>query len=978
MVLIINSYSLHHHYIKPIMYVYNMKIGVLLLALGCSVAAAAQNTIGLPRIINYTKTDYRGGSQTWDIRQDSAGLLYFANNEGLLTYDGNFWKDYPLPNKTIMRSLAIDPGGKVYAGGQGELGYFLPGEQGRLEYHSLLSELPADQRNFADIWDIEIFGSAVFFRALDRIIEWNNGQCRVFRARSEWVWLKKMDNRLYAQDVAQGLFEWRENQWHPLPGSGKLTYRSIMGMLAHGQDSTLLLTGRDGGYWMVRDSIVSAQQFPPSLFGSDINTVVALNKDEFLVGTISSGAYVLNYKGNHIQTLGRKEGLLNNNILCTLLDRDGNLWAGMNNGICFIAYNAAVKYIHPNVDNELAGYGARIQNGRLFMASSDGAYEVNLDLSKDDLSFSRGEFRMVNGTAGQVWRLDEVNGQILMAHNNGTYVLRPGFSERIALEPSWLFMPTSPVLPSEEILVGTYTGLKRLGYAGGQFKNEGNLNGLYESLRFLAMGNDGQIWASHPYRGIYRIQLSADHNSYNAELLTSEHGLPSDLGNHVFRLQNRIVFATEKGAYEFDVPSSRFIKSPFLGPVLGDIELRYLKDDAQGNIWYVSGKKMGVVLRRAGKNGEPGWSEPVYFPELTGQILSGFEQVYPYDPRNIFIASEKGLIHLNLEKYRANRLPLTVRLASVHAIGSKDSLLYAGFGQWSPPKLKSAFRSFRFEFSAPYYGLPNTIEYSYKLEGFDKDWSTWSVRTEKDYTNLTSGTYTFKVRARTNLGRESEPVSYSFTISPPWYLSIYAYLGYAALVALLIAALVRWQRYKLHQQRLKYEEQQRQLEILHQLEIEQNEKAIIQLQKEKLESEMSYKNKELADAALHLVERTDAMARVKEELQKLYKANSGDLSLKKALQLVNDIEKNNENWDRFAARFDEINNDFLKKIKGLYPQLTSTDLKLCAYLQLNMSSKEIAQLMNISLRGVEISRYRLRKKLQLPTEKSFLEFFAEL
>jgi DNA-binding CsgD family transcriptional regulator len=78
------------------------------------------------------------------------------------------------------------------------------------------------------------------------------------------------------------------------------------------------------------------------------------------------------------------------------------------------------------------------------------------------------------------------------------------------------------------------------------------------------------------------------------------------------------------------------------------------------------------------------------------------------------------------------------------------------------------------------------------------------------------------------------------------------------------------------------------------------------------------------------------------------------------------------------VRFDEINNDFLKKIKGLYPQLTSTDLKLCAYLQLNMSSKEIAQLMNISLRGVEISRYRLRKKLQLPTEKSFVEFFAEL
>lgn len=960
------------------MYVYRMKIGLLLLAIFWSAQGWAQNTIGLPRIINYTKTDFRGGSQTWDIKQDSTGRLYFANNEGLLTYDGTYWKDYALPNKTIMRSLAVDASGRIYAGGQGELGYFMPGEQGLLNYYSLLPELPADERSFADIWDIETFGSAIFFRALDRIIEWHNGQIRVFRARSEWVWLKQMGNRLYAQDVAHGLFEWRETQWHPLKGNGQLMYQPVMGMLPVGADSILMLTIRDGGYWLHRDSISPAKAFPRSIFPSDVNAVVALNDREFMVSTNSSGAYVLDFHGHIIQQLSRKEGLQNNNILCALLDRDGNLWAGMNNGISFIAYNAAVKYIHPNVENELAGFGARILNGRLYLASSDGAYEVKLDPKMSDLSFSRGEFRFIPGSAGQVWRLDEVNQQILMAHNNGTYVLKPGLAERIALEPAWLFVPTSPVLPAEEILVGNYTGIKKLRFDAAGFTNEGNMTGLYESMRFLAIGNDGQIWASHPYRGIYQINISADRKSYEAKLYTSRNGLPSDLGNHVFRVQNRVVFATEKGAYEFDEVSGRFVKSPFLGSVLGDMELRYLKDDAQGNIWFVSGKRMGAVLKYELGAGKSEWGDPVYFPELTGQILSGFEQVYPFDARNIFIASEKGMIHLNLEKYRANRVPLAVSLASVRAMGSSDSTLYAGFGSWSAPRLNNQFRSFRFEFSSPYYGLPNTIEYSYKLEGFDDDWSTWSVRTEKDYTNLTSGTYTFKVMARTNLGRESTPVAYTFTVLPPWYLSVYAYLLYAALLAIGVAALLRWQQHKLRQQQLKFEEQQRQLEILHQLEIEQSEKAIIQLQNEKLESEMSYKNKELADAALHLVERTDALARVKEELQKLYKANDADLSLKKALQLVNDIERNNENWDRFAVRFDEINNDFLKTIKGLYPQLTSTDLKLCAYLQLNMSSKEIAQLMNISLRGVEISRYRLRKKLQLPTEKSFLEFFAEL
>ncbi|WP_290797658.1 triple tyrosine motif-containing protein [Flavihumibacter sp. UBA7668] len=960
-----------------------MKLGWLLGGLLCSAGLQSQNTIGLPRIINYTKTDFHGGTQTWDIKQDSSGRLYFANNEGLLTYDGTFWKDYALPNKTIMRSLAVDEGGRIYAGGQGELGYFAPGKQGFLTYTSLVSRLPADQRSIADIWDIEVVGSAIFFRALDRIIEWNNGQARVFKARSEWVWLKKMGNRLFAQDVVQGLFEWRESQWQPVVGNKLLQYKPINGMLPAGADSILMLTVRDGGFWLVKDSIREAQAFPKTFFPSDINAVVSLNEREFMVGTGSSGAFVLDFQGKRIQQLGRKEGLQNNNILSALLDRDGNLWTGLNNGISFIAYNAAVKYIHPNVENELAGFGARILKDRLFLGSSDGAFEVQLDPGMSDLSFSRGSFRLIPGSSGQVWRLDEVNKQILMAHNNGTYILKPELAERIALEPAWIFQPLSAVLPSEEILVGNYTGLKRLRFSDGKFINEGNLTGLYESLRFLAIDNDGGIWASHPYRGIYKIEISGDRTRYETRLYTSKDGLPSDLGNHVFRVQNRVLFATEKGAFEFDKSSGRFKKSAFLGSVLGEMELRYLKEDTEGNVWFVSGKRMGAVMRGGGRRdggkerGE-GFSAPVFFPELTGQVLSGFEQVYPYDSRNIFIASEKGLIHFNLEKYRANRSPLTVQLGQVRAIGRSDSILYAGFGNWTEPRLHSQFSSFRFEFSSPYYGLPNTIEYSYMLEGFDADWSEWSIRTEKDYTNLTSGDYIFKVKARTNLGRESEHIAYKFSVSPPWYKSMYAYLLYTGLGILLIAAIVRWQRYKLHQQRLKFEEKQRQLEILHQLEIEQSEKAIIQLQNEKLEHEVRYKNKELADAALHLVERTDALARVKEELQKLYKSSDNDNSLKKALQLVNDIERNNENWDRFAARFDEINDDFLKKIKGLYPQLTSTDLKLCAYLQLNMSSKEIAQLMNISLRGVEISRYRLRKKLQLPTEKTFPEFFSSL
>ena len=186
------------------------------------------------------------------------------------------------------------------------------------------------------------------------------------------------------------------------------------------------------------------------------------------------------------------------------------------------------------------------------------------------------------------------------------------------------------------------------------------------------------------------------------------------------------------------------------------------------------------------------------------------------------------------------------------------------------------------------------------------------------------------------------------------------------------------QKRKFYHQQLKYEEEQKKLKYIHQLEVEKNEKEIIQLQIEKLSNEVTYKNKELADASMHLVERSDALIKVKDELQQLYKKTGGNHDVKKAIQLVHDIEKNNSNWEQFATHFNEINNDFLKKLKLKFPSLTNTDLKLCAYLQLKLSSKEIAQLMNISVRGVEISRYRLRKKLQLPTEQTLNDFLNEI
>ena len=944
----------------------------------------AQNTIGIPRIINYSKETYRAGTQVWDITQDPSGRMYFANDEGLLTFDGHFWKLHPLPNKTNMRSIAITEDGRIYAGGQGELGYFSPNESGKLHYTSLIPLLPAAERSFADIWDIEILGASVFFRVSDRrILEYRNDHFTGFPAASAWLYLRQCGGRLWAHDRDRGLFILQGGRWQPVPGGGGIGNRLVSGIFDRGDGRQTVLLDDFSALTLTREILQPDRSFAGRGAIGRIFRAESIRPGGFAVSTISNGCLILNENGGLVQQLSRKEGLQDNNVISVFQDRDGNLWTGLNNGISFIAYNAAIKYIRPNPENDVSGYSTRIMDDQLFIASSDGVYATKVTRGNSDLSFSRNAFRRVGQSDGQTWRIEEVNGQLLIAHTMGMFRLDPasGQAVRFSASPGWLFVPLSPVIPSEHIITGTYGGLRHITYRDGVFRDMGDLKGTYESLRFLTLDNNGDLWASHPYRGIYRIRLDLPGKTYRSELLTDRQGLPSTLGNHVFKVRNQVVFGTTKGVYSFDGSTGRFVPASFFDTVLAEREVRYLNEDEQGRIWFCSGKDLGVIVPDR-NDGKP---RVTFFPELHGRILSGFENVYAHDGRNVFIGSEKGVIHLDYEKYRAERNRPGLLLSLARASGKTDSLLFDGYAagpgeklEQTIPNLPGSFDAYHFEYSATAYAEAEYMEYSYRLDGYDRRWSEWSTKPEKDYTNLPFGRYRFRVKARNSIGTETGEVGFAFTILPPWYLTTWAWLFYIAAGLAAIVTGSRYQRRKLLKQRLKFEEKQHQMEVLHQLEMEKNEKEIIRLQNEKLENEILLKTRELADTSLHLVERNEALVKVKEALQRLYRDTpQGAHDLKRTLQLINEVERNDESWDKFANHFDEVNSNFLRNLRQAHPKLSNTELKLCAYLELNLASKEIAQLMNISVRGVEIGRYRLRKKLGLETGQSLQDFLHQ-
>lgn len=946
-----------------------------------------QNPIGIPDVVNYTKNIYNAGTQNRSIVQDRNGIMYFANYEGLLTFDGVNWKLYPLPHKTVVRSVAIGSDNRIYVGSQADFGYFSPCRNGKLVFTSLTSLLPEKVKTFSEIWETVAFGNDVFFRSREYIFQLSNNVINVYYAASEWQFMGKSDGRLIAQDSRMGLLEYKNGLWHPLLEKDLFPEGFIVSaVFPFGNDSTFIAT-INSGFYIFSGGKVSKFEFKNLNPFTDqrILTAIPVTKDWLAIGTNLQGCYIVSKDGRIVQNLSRKEGLQINNILYLFVDSHKNLWLGLDNGIDFIAFNNEIKHIYPERLNEGEGYTSIVYQNSLYIGTSNGLYRVTVKDEKD-LSFINGNFEPVPHTSGSAWGLSEVNGQLLLGHHDGAFQIFDGKAIPINNAGAFFnFLPYYNIIPSSLLIGGTSIGLVILKYSNDHFISEEYLPGFNEFSQFIAIDNNKTIWVAHPYGGVFKIDIN-NLNDPKSKLYNDKNGLPSSYNNHLFKIKNRVVVATEKGIYEYNPASDKFQLSKYFKSTFGEKNIRFLKEDSSGNIWFIENKDLGVVDYSTGK------PEILYFPELDGKMVASFEFIYPYNKENVFVGAEKGFYHINYENYKRRKYSdtLEMEVTSVKAFGKSDSLLFGGYyGQVNEtlaqtkettPKIGSSWNSLHFEFASPLYEHQNSVLYSYLLEGFDEKWSPWTKKTEKDYTNLPGGTYTFMVKAKNNLGGESEVTSYVVDVLPPWYKTYTAYIVYAILFISFNYLFFRKLKQMFARQRQKHEEQQKHLQYMHELEIEKSEKEIVALRNEKLQAELLNKNTELASTSLHLIQKGDLLSKVKEELTRLKKNSVNEIAsddFKKLIRALKEEDHLDEEWQLFAAHFDTVHLDFLRSLKKHFPNLTPNELKLCAYLHMNLCSKEISQHMKISVRGVEISRYRLRKKLKIPTETNLFDFLLK-
>lgn len=942
------------------------KISIFLLfVLFLGTSAYGQATMGIPFIQNFPKKHYTAATQNWKGLKDKNGVVYFANNDGLLCFDGQNWQVFPLEKQSFLRAIALDQNGIIYAGGQNELGFFAPNNQGKWTYYSLADKIPEVHQNFDDIWDIVIHSSGVYFRASNKVFKYYNGELTTFSPQGYFNYLGILNDEVIVQDDYQNLFSISGKAMEKvltMPQKAQIT--SIIPLE---ENKNLIATLNNGFYIQADKHIVPWDNEEPDFFRkNEIFSVQRLSDGNIAVGTLLAGFVVLSPSGKKILHIQRNNGLLNNTVLSILEDNNQNIWLGLDNGISHIKYNSPFSRFFPDANIESTGYSTIIKDNHFYFGTSNGVYSLAQSTQLTD----KQAFQKIQGSDGQVRNIDIINNTLVISHHKRPLKIINGNAYPIAPEGGyWLFQRLKK--DTNFVIAGTYHGLslfdKELNYIH-------KIDGFDESSRFMEQDEQGNIWVAHPNKGIYKLALNNAKNQVAVTKYGKEDGLPSNLLNHVFTISNELLFPTNEGIYSFDTKANRFSPNLSYNDLLsGQHRIRRLSETESGDIWYISSTEIGKL-----KIQEKSLSKEINilrFSQVSDQLVDGFEYIYPFGDDAI-LPAEQGFIYYDSQKKWTDQLDFNLIFSDISLTNHGDSTIFSGnyydgqqvlFKQPDSAIFRFPFREngIRFSFSATKYLWPEKVKYRYKLTGLEDNWSTWTSKSVKEYNNLKGGKYAFIVQAKDEFDNLTNPITYSFKIKPAWYASIVAYILYFLAFTGLLAWIYRFYAKK-------YD---------HQKEIAQRSEVIIdQLKHEKLEADILHKNRELISTTLHLAHKNEVFKRVKSDIDKLSKTCT-DLDTKANLMAIIKVLSTEEDaeagWEEFVAHFNKLHTGFFDNLKSSYPELSPKDLKMCAYLRMNLTTKEISTLSNITPRGVEGARYRLRKKFGLTGNDNLVAFLMD-
>lgn len=910
----------------------------------------------LPPIEVFMPENYGAEDQNWGISQDSDNTIYFANNKGLLTYNGAKWKLYESPNGSIVRSVnVIDD--KIYTGCYMEFGYWQRDEFGGLYYTSLSSSKGLQLIEDEEFWNILELDRWIIFQSLDRIYiyDTSNQTFNTIDSKTRITKIYEVDDSIYFQKMGQGIYKFENGQANLVTDHPYTKDKIVVNIFM--DKGQLLIQTKEDGFFNVQEN----NRLLP--WNTDLNrrlqkfsvyNSIQLRNGNYILGTVSNGMIHIDSDQKTIYEINQSMGLGNNTVLSLFEDVTGNVWLGLDHGINNINYNTSYRVYKDDLGVLGSVYTTFIKDNILYLGTNQGLFY------KDH--HKHGTFNFVEGTEGQVWTIQQFKNTIFCGHDNGTFVIKNGKAIQISdTEGTWKIQE---IQGSPNLLIqGNYNGLSILERKGSSWTLRNKLKGFDISSRFFEFVNPRELLVNHEHKGVYKLRIDSNLETVlSYEKTEIEKGIKSGLTSY----NGKVVYGSRQGIFYFDRTTNTFRKDSILSQLYDSTS--YVSGkliESNGKLFAFSKENIAYAERS-----KLSASYDISFIPLTNRLREtkdGYENLLFIGNNQYLIGTTDGYTISNLGKKYQTNPQITLDAVSVHRINGPFTSLSLG----DKPTVMHDENHFQFSFNISDYNKYLSSLYQFRLVGFNDSWSEWSPRSEAYFENLPHGSYTFEARAKLGDIYSSNTVQYAFEIDKPWYLQSFAVVIYifCGILIVFVTHMVYRSYYKNQRQKL-LRQKEKELEI-QQLE---NKQQLMHFKNLDLQKDIDIKNRELGLSTMNLIRRNELLSTIKKELNSVKSADE----ITNVVKLINRNLNASDDWKLFEEAFENADKDFIKKLKSSHPNLTSNDLRLCTYLRLNLSSKEIAPLLNISLRSVEVKRYRLRKKMNLPHEASLTNYILEL
>jgi AraC family chitin signaling transcriptional activator len=891
----------------------------------------------LPFVENYNKSDYQGDNQIWNVAQGKDKAMYFANNHYLLRYDGVIWEKYSLPNKTIIRSILIE-GDRIYSGSYKEFGYWHR-ENGEMRYVSITKNLRLfDEKDNEEIWKIFRFNGALYFQSFNDIFVYDGKHIQKIKFPFLISYCFAVDQNLYVASVSKGMFKMNGSRITN-PKGWNVLKNTVVHAVEKYQGKTYIFTQKKGIFIVEKEGLKSWDNpLNETLKSNGINVAKFIKKDKLVIGTGNKGVFIYDLSKNTFKNIDRNNVLMNNSVLSIGLDKEEDLWLGLDNGIAHVEVNSPISFFYDNSGILGSVYSVATTSKGYLIASNHGIFE-----------FDSGNFKMLSNTQGQGWNITKIGDKYLIGHNDGTFCYENGVLTKINnVSGGWNL---SKSIINDTYFQSTYSGILVYDDVSDLRKTK-KIDGLSKPIKYVAQNKRNEIWAADNYRGLYRVLFDDNYKTLKVENITQQSKIKNDFGVKIFEFRKELLFLINNVWYTFNSISNKLEENVLFNTnfknvsdviAIDEDHFIVLQDGILYHIYVQGNKFLWNILQ-----------EKYYKGKLINENLRIFKSNNHY-----LMNLDDGFISLQLGYENKQNKGVKVEAYSENTLLPNDG------------KIK--------------HNTELKINVISGIYGASKPNLFYQINKGKDYVpisngtivlnNLSSGSHSILIFKHDGVNYDKVS-SFDFKVSQPWYFSFWMILLYLLVIGAVLFFYYKWNKLRYTQKlKLQAEELKHQREILEMELKTENELNIQEYEKHILELELQTKASEVAGKSLSIAKQSEMIDKIQNILDSEKDFNKLKSEIKKAIK-INEVNKHE--WEIFETNLNQIHNEFIITLSKKYPQLTPKDIKLCVYLKMNLSSKEIAPMMNISFRGVELHRYRLRKKLNLNQEENLSKFLLSL